>query len=136
MMGALVALFTRLTGFSPLIARLSLVGALLVALAAGWGLHQWHAAAIVREAREAGEAAGRAAERAAWEAVVAEELKRQADIAEKMNERATLEAARLRTERDDLAKRLEEIDHEALADPDRDRVSLSAGGVRRVDAIR
>lgn len=135
-MTSLLAIVARLTGLSPLFARLALAGGLVAAIVAGWGLHQWRAGVAVREAREAGEAAGKAAERAAWEAVVAEERRRQADIAEKMNERAVLEAARLRTERDDLAKRLEDLDHEALADPTGDRVCLSPGGVRRLDAIR
>lgn len=128
-MGALIAMGARALGISPLAAA---VGLVLVALGAAWGAHAWVASSALSAAREAG-AAG---ERAAWEALVAQERERQADINARLTEQARLEAARLRVERDDLAARLEDLSHAADLDPDHDRLSLSAAGVRRLDAIR
>lgn len=132
----MIAIVAKALGISDVAAW---AGSVLLALAlvgGAWGLHQVHASAVISDARAAGRAEGKTEERAAWEAASKDERKRQAEINDRLAEMAMLEQARLRAERDDLAKRIEELDHEADIDPGRDRISLPAASVRRVDAIR
>lgn len=132
----MIAIVARALGISDVAAWVASVALALALLGGLWGAHEWRSSSVIAEAREAGIAKGKAEERAAWDEAVAEERRLQAAINNRITEQAMLEQARLRAERDDLAKRIEELDHEADLDPDRDRVSLPAVSVRRVDAIR
>lgn len=131
-MAALVAFLARRFGISDLAASLGAIGLALVVLGGGVGLHQWYASAALAAARTEGEMS----ERRLWEVAAAKERDRREDLAREAEARGAAVAAALRIERDDLAARLEEMDHDALADPDRDRCGLGIGGVLRLDAIR
>lgn len=131
-MSMFIAYLAKRLGLSDLAAW---VGVALVALGlagVSWGLHEWRVEAALSAARTA----GAATERAAWESSVSEERRRQAAINDRASESALHEQARLRAERDELARQLEDLAHAADQDPDRDRISLPARGVRRIDQIR
>lgn len=134
-MAALLALVSRLTGLSPFLARLALAGGLAAAIVAGWGLHQWRAGVSVREAREAGEAAGKAAERAAWIEMRDEETRRRNAANAWARADGDTRIAALRAESDALADLVEELTHESLEADDRSRIALGADGVRRIAAV-
>lgn len=140
-MSAIVAAIARALGISPGASARLLVwivaGSLLVA--AG-GLHAWMATnareEAVAAAHAAGMAAGEASERVRWQTAAAEERRRQDTANAEAASAAEKVVAALRRERDDLSQALEDLTHEADADPSGARECLDARSVRALDALR
>lgn len=128
----MIATLARLLGLSDIAAKAAAGAAFVALLAVAYSLHEWRAGAALSMARTE----GASAERRLWEAAAAKERERRDRVAAEADERGARDAAKLATERDDLARRLEDVDHEALLDPDRDRLGLPAGSVQRLDALR
>lgn len=108
-------------------ARLVSVVSIALAALAGW---LWIVSALA-EAREA----GATSERAVWSALVDEERRRQSAANATATAGANAEVLHLRRENDALAATLEDLTHEAEADPGRDAVALPSASVRRIAAI-
>lgn len=140
MIAAVASLLAGRLGVSGALAGLiARIGLLLLVLGLGvgaWALHQHRATLAIGAAHDAGQREGEAAERDRWQGAAAAERQRQATANAAALAAAQDRIAALGRERDDLMSRLEEVDHAADADPDRDAVCIDADGVRRLNALR
>ena len=127
----LLSVLAERLGLTKAMGRLASVVGVIALLLAAWGTHEWHASTVVSEAREA----GKSAERAAWIAERDEETRRRnaANGWARIEGEATVSS--LRAENAALAQLIEDLSHEALADPGRDGLALLAGSVQRIAAI-